>query len=308
MDSSDSSYYPPRAGRGRMSATSGVRFERLKNRFAHVMRRLPSPPAFGILSFRDGVLSVLVPGYAYVAMGRWQIGLIMAAVWILAMVLLLVFLANPTLRAWCLGTLASTHTSGLALAILRTRELDPDLPPPTVVHRIGLPLALWAIAAAVLYWPLDGLLNDTFARVVLVDGRNIIVNPRVEPEDLVRGDTILYRSEGTRRGGGEMQVLMRGGLYWGVVIGLPGDRIQFTTNGVVVAGRSRPPEAYMPMTGAVAIPRDTWFAWPRMLQRAAGAASPDVITQAFLDQAQITRAEFVGRPYRRWFFRRQETE
>lgn len=308
MDSSDSSYYPPRAGRGRMSAASGVRFERLKNRFAHVMRRLPSTPSFGILSFRDGVLSVFLPGYAYVAMGRWQIGLVMAGVWILALVLLLVFLANPTLRAWCLGTLASTHTSGLAMAILRTRELDPDLPSPTLAHRIGFPLALWAIAAAVVYWPLDGLLSDTFARVVLVDGRHIIVNPRVEPEDLVRGDTILYRSEGTRRGGGEMQVLMRGGLYWGVVIGLPGDRIQFRTNGVVVAGRTRPLEAYMPTTGSVAVPRDTWFAWPRMLQGGAGRASPDVITQAFLDQAQITRAEFVGRPYQRWFFRRQDTQ
>ncbi len=307
MDSSDSSYYPPRAGRGRMSAASGVRFERLKNRFGHVMRRLPSPPSIGILSFRDGVLSVFLPGYAYVAMGRWQIGLIMAGVWILALVLLLVFLANPVIRAWCLGTLASTHTSGLALAILRTRELDPDLPSPTLAHRIGFPLALWAIAAAVVYWPLDGFLNDTFARVVLVDGQHIIVNPRVEPEDLVRGDTILYRSEGNRRGGGEMQVLMRGGLYWGVVIGLPGDRIQFRTNGMEVAGRTRPLEAYMPTTGSAAVPGDTWFAWPRMLQRAAGGASPDVITQAFLDQAQITRAEFVGRPYRRWFFRRQDT-
>ncbi len=306
MDSSNSSYYPPRAGRGRMSAASGVRFERLKNRFAQVIRRLPSPPSIGILSFRDGILSVLVPGYAYVAMGRWRIGLVMAGVWVLALLLLLVFLANPVLRAWCLGTLASTHTSGLAMAILRTRELDPDLPSPTLAHRIGLPLALWAIAAAVVYWPLDGLLSDTFARVVLVNGRHIIVNPRVRSEDLVRGDSILYRSEGNRRGGGEMQVLMRGGLYWGVVIGLPEDRIQFSTNGVVVAGRTSPLEAYMPMTGSVAVPRDTWFAWPRMLQRAAGGASPDVITQAFLDQAQITRAEFVGRPYRRWFFRRQD--
>ncbi len=308
MDPSDSSYYPPRAGRGRMSAASGVRIERLRNRFAQFMRRLPSPPAFGILSSRDGVLSVLLPGYAYVAMGRWQIGFIMAGAWILALLLLLVFLANPVIRAWCLGALASTHTSGLALASLRSRELDPDLPPPTVVHRIGLPLALWAIAAVVVYWPLDGLINDTVARVVLLDGRHIIVNPMVDAEDLVRGDQILYRSAGTRYTTGEVPVLMRGGLYWGVVIGLPGDQVQFTTNSVIAAGRSRPTEAYMPTTGSVAIPRDTWFAWPRMRWWGTGAASPNVITEAFLDQAQMTRAEFIGRPYKRWFFWPQETE
>ena len=307
MDPSDSSYYPPRAGRGRMSAASGVRVERLRNRFAHFMRRLPSPPSFGVLSFRDGILSLILPGYAYVAMGRWQIGLLMAGGWVLALLLLLVFLANPTTRAWCLGTLASTHTSGLAMAALRSRELDPDLPSPTLFHRIALPLALWAIAAAVIYWPFDTLLNETVARVVSVDGRSIVVNPRVDPEDLLRGDIILFRSGGNRYSG-EVPVLMRDGLYWGVVLGLPGDQVTFSTNSVVAAGRSSPLEAYMPTAGSYPVPRDTWFAWPRMLQLGAARTSPDLITHAFLDQAQITRADFMGRPYRRWFFRRQDVQ
>jgi signal peptidase I len=223
------------------------------------------------------------------------------------LLLLFIFLANPVIRAWCLGALASTHTSGLALAALLSRERDPDLQPPTLAHRIALPLALWAIAAALVYWPLDGLINDTIARVVLVDGRNIIVNPRVDPDDLLRGDIILFRSGGNRYSG-EVPVLMRDGLYWGGVIGLPGDQVTFSTQSVAAGGRSRPLEAYMPTTGSVAVPRDTWFAWPRMLQQAAGRTSPDLITHAFLDQAQITRAEFMGRPYRRWFFRRQDVQ
>lgn len=299
-----STYYPPRAGRGRLPSGLGNWTARASNRFGRWGRRLPEfrTPLMGA---GDWLWSFLVPGYAYAAVGRRKIGLWMAGAWVIAAGVLLLFRGHPVITAWALGTLASTHTSGLAFALLRVRELDPEAPPVTLAIRVGVPLVLWIIAAAAVYWPLDAFLSNHVARGVEVEGRSIVVNPRASAETVARGQAVLYRFEPRGYVQAQGNAAFGGGLGLGEVIGLPGDTVEFSKSGYRVRDRLRLHLPHMPVSGEVTVFPEHWWVWPR-LRVIRNLLSPGEVTDAFLDQAMVSRAQYVGRPYRRWFFWRQD--
>lgn len=299
-----SSYYPPRAGKGRLPSGIGTWGTRVFHRFGHWGRRLPEVH-LPLMCGADWLWSLGVPGYAYSALGRRKLGLWMAMTWMIAALVLLLFRGHPVATAWALGALASTHTSGLAFALLRVRELDSDAPPVTLATRVGLPLVLWIVAATGVYWPLDGLLTRWFARGIEVDGRRIVVNPRVSADQVTRGQVVLYRMAGQVYGTGTGAIGFQGGWGFGEVLGMPGDTVEFRRERFGVHQRWSARRPHMPIAGEVPVLPGHWWIWPRvrMLQ-----VPPDAgrISHALLDQAMVSQAQFAGRPYRRWFFWRQD--
>jgi len=267
-------------------------------------QHLPGLPALPLMSPGDWLWSLLLPGYAYLAVGRRRLSLWMAGGWVFAAVLLLMFRGHPVVGAWALGALASTHSSGLAFALLRVRELDSDAPPVTLAMRVGLPLALWIGAAMTVYWPLDRLITNQVARGVEVDGRRIVVNPRASADQVSRGQVMLYRLNGRIYGAGAGAAAFRGGFGLGEVLGMPGDVLEFSREHFRVRGRRAPRMPHMPVFGEVTVLPDHWWIWPRV--RVLRAPAAGVVTDAFLDQAMVSRAQYAGRPYRRWFFWRQD--
>lgn len=253
----------------------------------------------------DWMGSFLIPGYAYAAVGRRPLALWMAGGWVVSALLLLVFRGHPVVSAWAIGTLASTHTSGLAFVMIRSRELSPEAPPVTLSTRIVLPLVFWIIAATVVYWPLDELITARLARGVLVDGRRVIVDPRATPASVTRGQFILYQTDGGHYGSAGQVLNFAAGFGFGEVLGLPGDTLEFSKEHFRVLDRWRSRLPHMPQSGSRSVAAGSWFVWPRF-REVRNIAAPQQITEAFLDQSAVPQAEFVGRPYRRWFFWRQD--
>ena len=60
----------------------------------------------------------------------------------------------------------------------------------------------------------------------------------------------------------------------------------------------------MPPSGELTVPGDTWFVWPRV-EVTVGRVD---VTEELVRLSLVPQANFVGRPFKHWFFRRQHFE
>ncbi|MBX3731260.1 MAG: hypothetical protein KF791_01555 [Verrucomicrobiae bacterium] len=294
-----SSYYPPRArdrwlpqGFAGPLGWAGIQLCRLYD-------RLPLATNAGGLTVLQFLLAVLLPGYGYAALGRRRLAGIHFGVWLASALVVLIFLGRAWMTGFALGAMASAHTSGLGYVMLRERAGNPDVPALTLTWRIGLPLALWFLALWIVYLPGLTAFQNQFARPLWVQGRLVIVKPRAGWDLLKPGSVIAYRLTGWRSG----EFVFRDGLGLGPVIALAGERVEFLPDGVRVGLRRGPLQPWMPVGAALTVWADAVFVWPQFDVRAIGQSG--IAEQIYLDSAKVTRANFIGRPYQRWFFHRQ---
>lgn len=305
MDPGSSNYYPPRAGSGWLPSSWAIASARAANRWRQSASRLPSPPLAQQISWTNLFLALVIPGHAYAILGRHGLARWMLLSWCAAAGVLIIFLGHTVIAGWAIGTLASTHSSGVGFFILRERELATDEPPPTLKLRILLPLILWIATASIVYWPGYRAFCAVVAQPIDFEGRHIIVNPRSQPGNVTRGQWLLYRMGGDMYGMPGEGIRFQGGLGFGEVLGLPGDTVEFTRSGVRIHGRLHPHQTQMPTNGDLTVAPGTWFIWPRFgipLQGALATPPPEV----YLAQSAVSQANFVGRPFKRWFFHRQD--
>jgi hypothetical protein len=60
----------------------------------------------------------------------------------------------------------------------------------------------------------------------------------------------------------------------------------------------------MPIRGESVVPENHWFIWPELaIVQGNVAAAP--AEAAFLRMSDVDQTQFVGKPFRRWFWRRQ---
>jgi hypothetical protein len=89
-----------------------------------------------------------------------------------------------------------------------------------------------------------------------------------------------------------------------VLLAEPGDRVEFRPGEYAVNGSIAPSLPLMPATGSVVLSEKTWMLWPEMRRVSAyggGAAIPEIVLQLSI----ISHEQFVGVPFRRWFWRQQ---
>jgi hypothetical protein len=91
----------------------------------------------------------------------------------------------------------------------------------------------------------------------------------------------------------------------GPVLAVAGDRIRFTTEFYEVNGLSRQSLPHMPKTGETVVPEKNWFIWPEVAITGNGNAQEAVISNTMLQMATVAETQFVGKPFKRWFWRRQ---
>jgi hypothetical protein len=286
MDHLSSSYYPPRARwySRLLLMAGGVRRQLALDRL-----RLPSG-----VPFSRAVASLLVPGLGFYLRGLRLWG--KAAMGFCAL-LALIFIVGLGFSVGnvAFGLLLSIHVTSLIYVF------EPWLGDEKFHTRLLFSGGLLLALAGFVYLPARNLIQEEWLMPLRVKGRVVVVHRVAPPRALPRGTWIAYAVEGLAEHGLKVQ----SGFGLGPVLALPGDRVRFTKSAVEVNGVPQPLLTNMPQAGEWVVPQKHWFVWPEVAISGHVNAPADVISAALLQLGTITEEQFVGRPFKRWFGRRQ---
>ncbi len=242
-----SAYYPPRA-----RWWSRLFFPWFRLQRALHLEKIHSPAGF---TAAETVLALLVPGLAFCTLGRRILGRSILAIYGLSVPVYLVRL----------GLAEGNIAYGLMLAAHATSIfylLSHWLGQLEFGAKLGLAFAALLLVWLVLYVPLVSCFQHRIAVPLLVRGQVVVMRPQLVPAAVRRGDRIMFDLEEARMGqahGGGGAVWVRSGVGWGPVLALPGDRIQFSTNGFSVNGVQQTNLAHMPMGGELVMATNRWL-------------------------------------------------
>lgn len=135
-----------------------------------------------------------------------------------------------------------------------------------------------------------------------IHDRVVVVQRSSSTSRIHRGDWIAYSlTEHSRN-----NVVAISGFGFGPILAIGGDRVRFTKTGFEINGLPHPPFPHMPTDGEIIISEKTWFIWPDFDISGGHGYVPEADISATLMQlATIQEEQFVGKPFKRWFGRRQ---
>jgi hypothetical protein len=286
MTKLSSPYYPPRARwYGPLLSLGGV----LRRRLSLDRARLPGGPSFGRV-----VGSLLVPGLAFCFRGPRRSGKLALAV---CLFLLLLFFAE-------IGYLAGNVAFGLLLSVHGTGIIylfEPWLAGARFRTRILLSMAFLFALGGLLYMPARNLMESRWLAPLRVKDLVVVVRKFGLMPTVKRNDWIAYSLPGDM----DHAVYVEAGFGLGPVLAVAGDRVRFTKATFEVNGASQPRLAHMPETGELTVPEKHWFVWPDFAISGHGNVPEATLSAALLQMATITEEQFAGKPFKRWFWRRQ---
>lgn len=286
MNRVSSSYYPPRARwySPLLFLAAGVQRHLALDRI-----RLPT----GVPFFR-AVGSLVVPGLGFYLRGPRPWGIAAMGFAALMALLFMVGLGYPAGNV-AFGLLLSTHVSSVIYVF------EPWLAGARFRVRLSFSFVMLVLLGAFVYLPLRSFIQEQWLMPLRVKDRVVIVHRQANPPALPRGAWIAYAIGGARGQG----VYAQEGFGLGPVLALPGDRVRFTKSALEVNGVPQPLLAYMPQVGEWVVPQKYWFVWPEVAITGHGNTPADAISATLLGMGKITEDRFVGRPFTRWFGRRQ---
>ena len=289
MSEPSSPYYPPRAGWNRhlYAALYAAR------RHLHLENLSLPRPAIPV-TFRQLVFNLAVPGYAFVQAGWPRIGMAVAAGWVVAALVFLVWLGYAAANI-AFGLMMSLHVSSILHFLNR---VGPGL---SVWRRLGFSLVVLFVVGNLLYASGLRWMQSHLFLPLRADGQVYVIHPRVRPTALQRGDWVACES----KGGGYANVNIHSGYLLGPVLALPGDVIEFGADEFQVDGTTGQRQPLMPSGGRLTLDEKSWLVWPALRTVTRYNASQQDIERAVLQMAQIRREQMIGQPYRRWFWRQQ---
>jgi hypothetical protein len=211
----------------------------------------------------------------------------------------IVWLGHP-LGNFAFGLLLSIHVTGFVY------YCSPLLANGEFSSRLLLTLAGLVAIGGLVYAPLRNLIQDHWFLPLQVNGQVVVVQKQASPNVVRRGDWIAYTLSGyvisvhgyRNRNGAS-------GLEYGPVLAVGGDRVQFSTNAFTVNGIPHPLLPHMPDSGNFVVPENHWFIWPNFAINGHGNVGEASISAAMMESADVSENQFVGKPFQRWFWRRQ---
>ncbi|HOW65108.1 MAG TPA: hypothetical protein P5186_13560 [Candidatus Paceibacterota bacterium] len=284
----DVSFYPPRAPRVRFFRELWYRLRRLIK---------AEKVEAGYYRIQPSVLAFLVPGYGFLAARRrFYAGAIVLG-WLTLALVFLIRMGYPEGNV-AMGLMISLHASSAVFLFVRTSCAE-DLS-----QRLGIALLVLGGLMVFLYLPLIYLVLPRFLIPLDYEGKVVIVRVGGNPAQVRRGEWVAYRTLGTYNYGG-IRVFEGHGLEQ--VLALPGDTIHFHKTHFEVGQASYPRRPYMPEQGEWQVEPDCWIIWPRLERRANYAPNMDgTIGVVWRDLAHVPRGNFIGRPMKHWFWRKQQ--
>ena len=289
-------YYPPRARWYRR-----ICYPWFELRRALDLEAVRLPTRVSVLRF---VLSLVIPGYAFFAHGRRDLGPVFLAAYGLGAILFVVALGY-SLGGLGYAVMISAHAS--SIIFLEGYWLREYCGFGFRLVLAGLTLLIVWVAV---YAPLIGYAERQWI-VPLGVRRNVVIVQRLTlPHNIKRGDQVVYSLRADERGdahGAGGAIWIQAGFGWGPVLAVAGDRVEFSTDAFRVNGVGRPLLAHMPRSGEVVVPERHWFIWPELDINGHGNVSEATVATVMMQLAAVSENQFIGRPFRYWFGRRQVT-
>jgi hypothetical protein len=275
MAISSSKFYPPRAGRlgwlRRAWFVAGIQLRRL---------RFPTRLIFGIL----------IPGLGLHQAGHCRTAKV---VWGLYAASLLAFFA------W-LGQGGATVAALLMLAlhsISISFVLQRSFPGLRLGIRVVVGLVLFVMVLVLVYMPATRFIGRHLALPLRLEERVVVFNAFSGNRNLARGEFVAYSIPSRMEPG----IMVQSGHGMDRLLAGPGDRVVFGPDEFRVNGVSSARREFMPVSGELVVPEMHWFIWPASTRiQGAPAAHEFLLRVAVTDENDI-----VGRPFKRWFWRRQ---
>jgi hypothetical protein len=246
------------------------------------------------------IAGFLVPGLAVYIRGPRLWGKAALVSCGLLLFLFIAWFGHPT-GNFAFGLLLSIHISGFVYycsPLLQHEELGSRL--------LFTLLVLMGIGLLV-YLPMRNVILHHWLIPLRVRGNVVIVHRLGAPLDIKRGDWVMFSQKSSEAGeahrGGAIWV--RAGFGWGPVLAVAGDRVEFSTNAILVNGEARPLLPHMPNSGTFTVPEKHWFIWPDLDIYEHGNVGEANISATMLQMATVPQEQFIGKPFKRWLWHRQ---
>jgi hypothetical protein len=210
-----------------------------------------------------------IPGLAVYLRGPRRWGRAAMAGCALLFLVFIVGLGYPAANV-AFGLMLSIHTTGLVY------YCSPWLIHEPLRSRIFLTIGMMLALGLCFYTPLRSVIQNHWLMPLRMGDRVMVVSVGAKPETLKRGDWAAFRS--SVNGGDEV------GFVLGPVLGLGGDRVD-----------------------SLVVPENAWLMRAEFVRHYTHepfgffATSGGTVQQMVI----VSREDYVGRPFNRWFFRKQ---
>ena len=286
-----SSYYPPRARWYSPLFTFGSSIRR------HLALDRIHPPK-GV-TFRGLAGSFLIPGLGIYLRGPRLWGKVAFVACGLLCSEFIIGLGYPFGNV-AFGLMLSIHVTGFVY------YCSPLMTRLEFASRLLFTLTVLAAIGGVVYAPARSAIQEHWLMPLRMNDRVLVVEKQAAADTVTRGDWIAYNLSGyvisvhgNRSAGGHS------GLGFGPVLALAGDRVGFLTNAYTVNGVAHARRPHMPAAGSFIVPENHWFIWPDFAISGHGNIGEADISAAMLERADVPENQFVGKPFKRWFWRQQ---
>ena len=287
-----SSYYPPRA---KWYAPIFYLGAGLRRRLALDRLNLPREMRAGEL-----VAGFFIPGLSVWLRGPKLWGQSALAGSALLLLIFIVWLGHPAANL-AFGLLISLHVTGFVYYCSPLMAEEPFR------SRLSFTLLVLLAIGLLFYLPVRHFVQGHLVTPLRMNGQVVIVQRMFQPHRLQHGEWVAYTldEDATGRNYHGGVVVLRYGLSLGPVLGLPGDRLTFSTNSVSVNGIAQPKLPHMPESGDLTVPENHWFIWPNLGISGHGNVGEARISEALMGLADVDQSQFYGKPMRHWFWRKQ---
>jgi hypothetical protein len=170
---------------------------------------------------------------------------------------------------------------------------------------VGTVIALGCLV----YLPASNIIEDNWVMPLQLNNRVVVVQRNFPVLAIHRGDYIAYKlGNDSETGAGEYWVVVHSGMGLGPVLATPGDKVEFFTDTYSINGVARPLLPHMPQKGKIVVSENHWFIWPDLdinTRYRDGESLEENISKTMLSLATVSQDDFMGKPFRQWFWHEQ---
>lgn len=290
MSKATSPYYPPRA---RWYAPIFYAANLVRRGIA--MDRIYLP---GNVTWPGLILSFLVPGLGFYLRGPRILGKVVMAACVLLAFIFVIGFGYPCAN-FAFGLIISTHASGFVYycsPILQELEFRTRL----IFTGVNL-----ITIGFLFYSPLRAMIQNHCLTPLRIKGQVIVVQKLFSAKAVKRGDWVAYKMPAMSEViyDEDLRMHARPGVGLGPVLAVANDQLVFSNNVVIVNGVAQPSLPHMPASGTITVPGNSWFIWPSY--SISGRGDERRLSSLMLQLANVPEDEFLGKPLKHWFWRKQ---